>query len=452
MLQLINAFSRRILVLAMLASLEGCSALNMVKVGFRTDPARDNIDGPQRLHSQVASSEALAKTKLDDLKAYGDSAATPLVNYFAAMRNAYPTVTDSCDRQKVECAKAALPANLENYMSAGIGLVNDYCDQWFEVLERSEKRLNYEVQNDNIIKQLGTTLLGIGGASRVIVAGYGAFNTATAGFEDSFKGAFLFAPSANRAHVLVKAALVAKAEQLQQKFVSSNAHKPVFIEVYNDLVSYGEVCTDATARRLITDSVSAATATVSRDGSVVVQPNISQEAIVAALTLKLAQIKVDQAQSNLLATVRDLDALKSRKATAVAEVDRLNQLLRQKSIDISSLDKAISDQATIASAAQKSFNDKKVTYDIIADGDSSKADAKLQVQAAEAGATAVQKSLQDLIRSKELAQQALADLNSQLATQRTIGGDTDKAIDEKTKAITAAQVAVSAAKAELPTR
>lgn len=435
-----------------LTSLGGCSALNMVKSGFKTESERGNIQGPQRLHSQVASNEALAKTKLDELNTYADTGATPLVNYLSAIRNAYPTVNDSCDRQKMECTKAALPANLENYLSAGIGLVNNYCAQWFEALERSEKRLNYEVQNDNIIKQLGTALLGIGGASQAIVATYGAFNIATAGFEDSFKGAFLFAPSANRAHILIKAALVAKAEQLQQKFVSSSARTPSFIEVYTDLVSYGEVCTDATARRLITDSVSAATATVSRDGSVVVQPNISQEAIFAALTLKTAQLKVDQAQRLFLANVRDLDALKNRKYTALSEIAKLTQLIVQKNTDFLNLDKAISEQDKLWSAAKNDLEGKNLKYSNLSDMDTNKADVKLQIQSAESLVTEALKNREVLVRSKELALQALEDLNSQYAEQLKISNEADKAINEKSSSVTAAEGAVNAAKAELPTR
>lgn len=437
---------------AALACVAGCSALNMVKGSFKSDPASNGIDAPLRLHSESASADALAKTNLDDLGTYANSAAAPVVNYFSAMRNAYPKVRQNCDRQKEECTQASLPANLENYLGAGIGLVNDNCDRWFEILERSEKRLNYEVQNDNIIKQLGTTLLGIGGASRAIVATYGALNTATAGVADSFKGAFLFAPSANRAHVLVKTALVAKAEQLKQKFGSSNARKPSFIEVYNDLITYGEVCTDGTARRLITDAVSAAIATVSRDGTVVVQPNVSEETLIAALTLKLAQIKVDQAQSQLSTALRDLDALRIRQVAALAETDRLNQALTQKATEAAGLENVIGEREAALAAAQKVLSEKRAAYNALPDSDPSKLDADVQVQIAQSAATAAQRALDDLRRSKDLAQLTVADLNAQIAAQQTIISDAVKAIGERSKAVTAAEALVKVAKDALPAK
>lgn len=69
-----------------------------------------------------------------------------------------------------------------------------------ELGELSDRQLtkNFEDANYNVIRQLGTALLGIGGANPVIVSTYGAGNTAYEGISGNFEASFLVAPNGRK--------------------------------------------------------------------------------------------------------------------------------------------------------------------------------------------------------------------------------------------------------------
>jgi chromosome segregation ATPase len=254
--------------------------------------------------------------------------------------------------------------------------------------------------------------------------------------------------------VLVKAALAAKEAKLREKFSSGANRMPTFIEIYNDLVSYGDVCTDSTARRLITDSVSAATASVAPDGSVVVQPNISRETVIAALTLKLAQTKAEEAESKFRDAERELATLLLQRTSASNDSARLTQLAKDKEREIAETAEQVKSAEAAAKAAADSLAAAQKKLDGLPSDASSDARsaAKKEVEDAKIAKGIAEGALAQVKARSNAAQQAKTTALDQAKEQDAIVQSADKLLGEKRQAVIAAKKVWDDAKAAIPSK
>jgi hypothetical protein len=206
------------------------------------DKRKDQTAGllnPPKLHGAYDKDNAAYK-----------AAQVPIDDYYHALDLAKSTYTvDSSG--KTTAVTIADQNKIKNYVSEGIGLTDAYCRRWFQSLDDMQRLLAFEDKNVNVISQLGTTLLGIGKANANIVTGYGASNTAYAGFSENFNSAFLVAPTAAKVREHIESAMKAEAVQLRTDSASLN-----FKEAYTRLERYASFCTYAQAKEIVNTALS----------------------------------------------------------------------------------------------------------------------------------------------------------------------------------------------------
>jgi polyhydroxyalkanoate synthesis regulator phasin len=176
--------------------------------------------------------------------------ADPVVGYFRALDQArvIDVAAIAAGRHTSQSRLANEKATMSGLANAGIAVVDTMCLRWFHSLMESQIRMNYASANRNIIKDLGTTLLGLAAANKYIVGTYGAINTAASGIEQNISQAFLLAPNANKIKAHVFMALNAKASSLREDVAKNISTLP---EVYVELERYADLCTQHTAREIM---------------------------------------------------------------------------------------------------------------------------------------------------------------------------------------------------------
>ena len=142
------------------------------------------------------------------------------------------------------------PVAITNFVYEGISLVDAYCLRWFHRVEDTQRKVDLNEKDFNIIRQLGTVALGIAAASPNWVTGYGAINTAIAGGVENFNTALLTAPTAKKV----------KSKTLQMmadyaKVFKTDAATLRFSEAYGRLEIYADICTFVTIRDAIDSSL-----------------------------------------------------------------------------------------------------------------------------------------------------------------------------------------------------
>lgn len=152
----------------------------------------------------------------------------------------------------VSPAKKAEPIVIQDYVEAGIALTNLYCRNWFHRVSDKERGLGLSTQNINVIRDLGTVALGLGGASSAVVTGYGALNTAYSGLQENFSSALLTAPAQRRVQVKILEMLDSAAWVLR-----ADALEYTFLKAFDRLSGYADICTFATVQDAINDAISA---------------------------------------------------------------------------------------------------------------------------------------------------------------------------------------------------
>lgn len=197
-----------------------------------------------------------------------EAEARPYVEYYSALKlamNASPS----------DPAYAEL---IRRYIDKGITVVNVSCLRWFNTLAESQTRFNFTQGTQNVIQDLGTTLLGIGKANHVVTAAYGALFTGVNGLELNYSQSFLLAPNANKVKEHVFTALDRSAEQLRGRLVAatstsagSNADGTValenqvtvapasFSDAYMKLEAYADICTPQAAKEIINSALDGTT-------------------------------------------------------------------------------------------------------------------------------------------------------------------------------------------------
>jgi hypothetical protein len=105
----------------------------------------------------------------------------------------------------------------------------------------------------NVIRSLGTALLGIGKAVPNWVTGYGAINTAYSGISENFNDAILAGPTTAK----VKEQMLAMLKQSETK-LRNDATNLTFSQAYSRIELHADTCTYSTIRNML-DSTPAST-------------------------------------------------------------------------------------------------------------------------------------------------------------------------------------------------
>lgn len=208
----------------------GCATLNQ-----RTN----SVLNPEKLHDQQASAGPTL-----------DAAQVPIDDYYHALALAKTAYKFDSVGAPTGYTKQSSDL-IENYVNEGIGLVDAYCNRWFQRLDDLQRKLQYEENNLNIITQLGTALLGIGHANSYIVGGYGAINTAATGMLNNYSDTFLAAPTTAKVRQHIVSAMDQAAGDLRGKSKSLD-----FKQAYSGLERYAAICTYSQAKEIVDDSLS----------------------------------------------------------------------------------------------------------------------------------------------------------------------------------------------------
>jgi len=174
----------------------------------------------------------------DDTSAAAKSGQIPVTQYYEAL-----------DKAK---DKKAGDDEIPELVDKGIGLVSAYCLRWFQRLDDAQRRLAMQQKDFNIIRDLGTALLGIGGANSTIVGSYGALNTAYTGIVDNFNEAVLAGPTTAK----IKAQMLDMLKQSETR-LRCDADSLSFSQAYARIELHADTCTYNTVRSLLDASLSA---------------------------------------------------------------------------------------------------------------------------------------------------------------------------------------------------
>lgn len=152
--------------------------------------------------------------------------------------------------------KKAADPEIETLIDKGIGLVSAYCLRWFQRLDDSQRRFAMQQKDFNIIRDLGTALLGIGGANSTIVGTYGALNTAYTGIAENFNEAVLAGPTTAK----IKGQMLDMLKQSEDQ-LRADADSLSFSQAYSRIELHADTCTYSTVRSLLDSSLASTKAT-----------------------------------------------------------------------------------------------------------------------------------------------------------------------------------------------
>lgn len=262
---------------------------------------------------------------LEPMKTYSESTKAaekiPFEQYYAALLDAKKSDSDA-NKSGRHLGSSRTPAEkgkMQEFALQGIATVNAVCLRWFHNLMESQIRLNFAASNRNVIKDLGTTLMGLADANRYVVGTYGALSTALSGVENNFSQTFLLAPNASKIKSHVFMALNSRAEDLLQKAGNERA---TFAQIYDDLERYADICTQHTAREIMNTALDQTKTAVNNDeaGRVLTTPtkaaaDIEKKELAAAVE-KIDQVKTfsDLAAKQFAEQAKDLRALEKKNA------------------------------------------------------------------------------------------------------------------------------------------
>lgn len=219
----------------------------------------------------------------------------PVNAYLTALRRAY-----ELDRAAAPAAQQS-PA-LAAYLDSGLALSDAYCLRWFRRLDDAQRGISFAQNNFNVVRQLGTALIGVARLNSDVTTVYGATNTAIEGINANINETLFLAPDTALIKQRVLEAMADRATQLR------GASRPAgFVDTYVELERYADMCSFAAARQYVNQTISAPDARATAD------PETGGIILASAATRYQAQ-HADQVRE-LQAAV---DALDDRRAIALA--------------------------------------------------------------------------------------------------------------------------------------
>lgn len=224
-------FYYSVFLVFIISLISGCSSINS-----GIDQARSLLN-PTKIH--------LARNR--DSEAY-EASEIPVNDYYNALalaKKKYKIQNDS----PIGIMETD-PMYVKNYIEEGLGLIDTYCLRWFQKIDDLQRLLAYQNKNVNVVTQLGTAALGLGGANSTIVGGYGAINTAYAGLSENFNAAFIVAPTSSKVKRHIEAAMKAEAKSIRDSANTLN-----FKQAYVRLEKYADFCTYSRAKEIVDASL-----------------------------------------------------------------------------------------------------------------------------------------------------------------------------------------------------
>lgn len=284
-------FVSKIIAVAGVFMISGC----VTPPGTKINPTRMHVaDTSAYWFSKKPSDYSIDKNDVEGAEKL------PAARYFSNMKAAK-------DNDTLENRKA--------YVLSGIVLTKAYCLRWFQRLSDQSMVKNYADGNMNVIRQLGTALLGIGNASSPIVATYGASNTAWEGLSKNFEDSFLVAPSSNKVKLQIMNMLDVEARKIMKETPMS------FDEAYIVMERFAELCTHSSAREVVNAAIDQGQAKF-QDGKVRIEPD---------------NYRVNDAVKN------EIDSLKSEKEILIGEREFANASLTQANIRVRTLEQKLNE-------------------------------------------------------------------------------------------------------------
>ncbi len=297
--------------------LSGCGT---IKNPFSDDSVYSGIS-PPKIHvyqESISKKEPISKVANKIKEAELD----PFDRYYAALREAK--------------SDPANPAKIQDYVNKGVTLVNESCRRWFDSLAEAQIRFGLTQNNQNVIQNLGTTLLGFGKANSLVTGTYGAAFTALNGFEGNFAQSFLIAPNSEGVKEHIFSALNQRANQLLGKRNGNEkvgtdwlSDKPTdFDSAYRALSEYAGICTQQTARKIVNAALGETTTKISANdgGQIAITPKDGaiEAAKVAARENAEIELKKLQDQYSTAITIKNAEMTASKDATekVLAEIKK----------------------------------------------------------------------------------------------------------------------------------
>jgi hypothetical protein len=172
--------------------------------------------------------------------------AIPVDVYLKAMKAAYRRPADQ--------------QRLRAYVDAGVALSDAYCTRWFRRLDDAQRRITFAQNNFNVVRQLGTALIGVAGLSSDTTTVYGALNTAIEGVNANINEALFLAPDTALIKRRVTEAMADRAHQLKSSNRPTN-----FADAYVQLERYADMCTFVSARQYVNQAITAPSGAATAD-------------------------------------------------------------------------------------------------------------------------------------------------------------------------------------------
>lgn len=261
--RLIIYYTRGLFALAMVGALSGCA--------LTSSADRQSLFNPPGIHASTdVKSEAVVAGQI------------PITQYYEALKNAQDEAKGTDE--------------ISDFVDKGIGLTSAYCLRWFQRLDEVQRRLDLQEKDFNVIRQLGTTFLGIGKAIPNWVTGYGAANTAYSGIAENFNEAILAGPTTAK----IKSRVL---DMLQQSETTlrrdADGKRLTFTQAYNRIELHADTCTYSTVRNLLDATLASTKPTRDpKTGGIIIrslQPATDIEiATMKKITSKVAVLTKDQ--------------------------------------------------------------------------------------------------------------------------------------------------------------
>lgn len=310
-----NAFVRMGVILFYVYIVTGCAA---VQNPFTSDKTFAGISPPSMHRKDDAGRFKVKMRGVDETKIL-NAEAKPFVDYYNALEYAANPPSGS-DQQ----------AAIDDYVRKGITVVNISCSRWFNSLAESQSRLAFTQNNQNVIQNLGTTLLGFGKATSATVGSFGAIFAGLNGIQDSFSQSFLLAPNANKVKEHIFTALDQQAAELTTTAEPGvpgserrrTATKPMtFTAAYMALEKYADICTQQTSKEIVNSALDQTTTQIQAGrGNKIITASAQSE------DTRNTQVEIVQA---ILAVQQALQEAKGDASKIKAINERLDEIAKR---------------------------------------------------------------------------------------------------------------------------
>jgi hypothetical protein len=291
-------------------SVTGCGAIS--KAIYEKMGDSENRMSPPKIHVLDNTNHSLK----DQQKNISDAEKIPALYYYDALNKAKEGGINNKE-------------NILKYVGSGTFFVKAECLRWFQRLSDSQREVDYANQTTNIITALGTTLLGLGGASNGFITGYGALNTTRAGLEKNYTDSFLLAPNARKVKPHIFNLLDEEEEKLSNMVKSDKI--TTFLIAYEKLERYADICTYSTAKEITDNALGETKSMIDDDNqNIKIISTRSNAAEIALLVKQVSEnqaevLKVNKINEGLSLKVKEIEALQKEKTSWQEEKDSLQK-------------------------------------------------------------------------------------------------------------------------------